>query len=268
MSRVTAATTQPSRTVSGQPRELWHVPHPSTRSLAAISRARRMAAWIKAGGRAGTAPTQHALFAAMHTCAHLTNAAARAGGKEHARRRWFERWRLIREHLVRQNVGLVYKTLAKFDLSRLDGDALLSDGMYALGRAVDRFDPWRDIRFSTYACNSIIRAMMRRKRRESRYREFYPFQFESDLERPVRSDESEKDLYVERLRLVLRDNAAHLTGLEWSILHRRFLYTQGRQLTFEAIGHDVGLSKERVRQIQNGALQKLRAALAEDPILQ
>ena len=58
------------------------------------------------------------------------------------------------------------------------------------------------------------------------------------------------DLHVEHLRLA-----------------QRFPEDPGSRLTFLEIGQMVGLSKERVRQIQNIALQKLRRVLGEDPVL-
>ena len=52
-----------------------------------------------------------------------------------------------------------------------------------------------------------------------------------------------------------------------SIIAKRFLRSAGESLTFQEIGNDVGLSKERVRQLQNIALGKLRATLEADPVL-
>jgi len=266
MSATTAALFQ-WKAASFEPRDIWYVQHPSIRSLSAASEARRIVRCIQLDTWPDAPASQQALFQAMHTCACRATEADRAGNKELMRRKWAARWRIVREFIVKQNIGLVYKTLAKFDTTRLDADSLLSDGMYALGRAVDRFDPWRGYHFSTYACNSIIRAMMRRKRRETRYREAYPIHYQPDLEQPERSHQVQNDLYLERLRLILRDNTAELTSIEWGVLHRRFLCDGGRQLTFEAIGDEIGLSKERVRQIQNTALRKLRASLADDPVL-
>ena len=263
----TTATASQWNAASFEPRDIWHVRHPEIRGLAAASQARSIAGCIRHDRWPDGPASQQMLFQAMHACAYRAVQADRAGNKELLRQRWAARWRTIREHIVKQNIGLVYKTLAKFDTTRLDADSLLSDGMYALGRAVDRFDPWRGYHFSTYACNSIIRAMMRSKRREARYREAYPIQYEPDFEQPERSHQVETDLYLERLQMILRDNSAELTPVEWGVLHRRFLRDGNRQPTFEAIGDEIGLCKERIRQIQNTALSKLRASLARDPVL-
>ena len=261
MSTVTATASQRNAGLV-EPRNIWLLHHGELLGVAAASQARSIVECIRRRRWPDGPASEQTLCRAMHTCAYRTMQADRAGNKKLVRRRWAARWRTIREHIVKQNIGLVYKTLAEFDATRLDADSLLSDGMYALGRAVDRFDPWRGYHFSTYACNSIIRAMMRCKRRETRYREAYPIHYEPDFEQPERSHQVETDLYLERLQLILRDNSAELTPVEWGVLHRRFLRDGNRQPTFEAIGDEIGLCKERIRQIQNKALAKLRAVAA------
>ena len=52
-----------------------------------------------------------------------------------------------------------------------------------------------------------------------------------------------------------------LSERELRILRARRLNED--QATLEALGHRLGISKERVRQIENRALEKLRRALAE-----
>lgn len=59
-----------------------------------------------------------------------------------------------------------------------------------------------------------------------------------------------------------------LTPVEASVLAERFPQHSERPLTFQEIGHALGLCKERIRQIQETALGKLRAALEADPVLQ
>jgi len=76
------------------------------------------------------------------------------------------RWQIIRDHIAAKNVGLAHMISRKFRLGAVDEDDLLSEGMCALGRAIDRFNPWRGFRFSTYACNVVRRALLRRSKGE------------------------------------------------------------------------------------------------------
>ncbi|MGF6173365.1 RNA polymerase factor sigma-32 [Ensifer sp. 4252] len=64
----------------------------------------------------------------------------------------------------------------------------------------------------------------------------------------------------ERARIWLHDAMGALTEREMRIIRARRLSEEGA--TLEELGLDLGISKERVRQIETRALEKLRAALA------
>jgi RNA polymerase primary sigma factor len=168
---------------------------------------------------------------------------------------------------VEKNVGLVHLTIRRFRFQAMDEDDLLSEAMYGLGRAIDRFNPWKGFRFSTYACNVISRALLRRGKGESRYRRLFPVQHDTTYEKPGEPSDVQTELCLERLRRVLDRNLGELTELETMVLAKRFPMDREPRRTFQEIGSMVGLSKERVRQIQNIALQKLRQVLIEDPVL-
>lgn len=80
--------------------------------------------------------------------------------------------------------------------------------------------------------------------------------------------DSQRDLYVERMQQALDDNLGELTAVESQILARQFPNAWSDHQTVKEIAQSVGLSKERVRQIQNIAPGKLRAVLAEDRALE
>lgn len=248
---------------------LWYVPDSRLRTKAAADAAVGLVEWIKGNRDGETGPQEQDLFAGLHTCAYRAVRQPRTERVCKAERQlWVQRWQTIREYIVEQNLGLVYSMLSRFGSRKVDEDDLLSDAMLGLTRAVDRFNPWKGYRFSTYACNVIARAMMRRGRRERHYRELFPVHFDASFERPEIAPEFDKELYVERLKRALDGNLGELSDLECRILARRFPAENSDRLTFQEIGEVVGLSKERVRQIQNIALRKLRSVLAEDPVLQ
>ena len=249
---------------------LWYVPDRRLRLKSFSNKALEIDELVSRGGTSrASGPAEEDLFVAMHTCAY------QAGRNPRSRRipmtdrlTWARRWQRIREHIVQGNLGLVYSMIGRFSGKRLDEDDVLSDAMLSLTRAVDRFNPWRGYRFSTYACNVIARAIMRRGRRESNYRRLFPVQNDAGLEQPTEPLDESAGLYLERLQRALESNLGELTELETEILSQRFLNGQERKLTFQEIGRTVGLSKERVRQIQNIALGKLRDVLTADAMLQ
>lgn len=250
------------------PQALWYAPDRRIRTKSAADHAVNVAKWVATRGGLSCGPDESALFTALHACAYQAARPSRGRRIKAAQRAaWARRWQAIRAHLVEKNLGLVYSMISRFNARKLDEDDMLSDGMYGLTRAVDRFNPWKGYRFSTYACNVIARALMRRGRRESRYRRLFPVQHDVSFERPGQLPDSGRELYVERLHRALDGNLGDLTDLESKILARRFPSGCRSRLTFQEIGDAVGLSKERVRQIQNIALGKLREVLDEDPVL-
>lgn len=245
---------------------LWCVVDRRITSAAAARDAIRVAEQIRSHEESGPTADETVLFSALHAAAHQTNRATKQRRFAEARR-WHRRWHRLREHLVNSNLGLVHLMIKRYRARELDEDDLLSDGLYGLGRAVEKFNPLKGYRFSTYACNVIARSLMRRVKLQASYRRRFPVHQEESYERPTRPADSDVELRVERLQRVLDCNLGELTDLESQILSRRFP-DDGPRLTYAEIGQVVGLSKERVRQIQNIALGKLKEVLLEDPILQ
>ncbi len=70
-------------------------------------------------------------------------------------------------------------------------------------------------------------------------------------------------MQLDRLQSILSDNRAGLSLMERFILERRMLHGPGVEPeSLESIGDLFNLSKERIRQLQMSALDKLRGALA------
>lgn len=213
------------------------------------------------------------LFEALSYCGYAANKAQAARGRN---RRSVAKWRRlherIRDRLVSANLGLVYDLVRRSRFNNVDTDELVSDGLLALLMAVDAFNPWKGYRFSTYACNAILRAFMRRSLTETKRRGRMPVSFDPELERSDYAGQMREEatgLYGERLRRAMNDTEPGLTESERYVLARRFPEDpDARRQTLEEIGRAIRVSKERVRQIQNAALAKLREALDSDPILQ
>lgn len=184
---------------------------------------------------------------------------------------WVNRYHSIRQRLIDANLGLVYDLIGRSRFNLLDRDEMGSEGMMALLRAVDTFDPWRGFRFSTYACNAILRAFSRAALRDSRRRSLLTVPFDPEFEKSTLADDrrvENRQLYVERLGDILRRNEAELTEVERQVLSKRFpADSEDDRMTLDRIGRQMRVSKERVRQIQLSALQKLRRAVEHDSVL-
>jgi RNA polymerase sigma factor (sigma-70 family) len=242
------------------------VPDRRSRSASAAAQALKITEWIRTGRGIDTDPDETVLFTSLQTCAYLaTRQPVRGPGPETQQSPWFSRWKLIRDFLVQRNCRLAYAMVGRFRAQYADKDELLSDALYTLMRAVERFDPWRGYRFSTYACNAIARELARRDSRENRFKGLFRVPYESLFEMPGQSQSIDSGLNAEELHQTIKRNLGDLSDLESRVLGWRFPLTDGPRLGLQAVGDLVGLSKERVRQIQNIALGKLREAMGQDP---
>jgi len=157
-------------------------------------------------------------------------------------------------------------------LAGVDFGELVSEGNMALLRSVEKFDCTRGFKFSTYACRAILKSFARVAIRTSRYRGRFPAEFDptlekSDLAERKRGD-AEQDC-VSELRDILENNTAQLSDVERTVIRERFALDAAPSdkpiapKTLEQVGALIGVTKERVRQIQNKALRKIRSALEE-----
>lgn len=185
---------------------------------------------------------------------------------------WAHRALMARSEIVQLNVPLVLAMAKRTRLNGVDFGELISEGNMALLRAVDKFDCARGFKFSTYACRAILKSFSRVAMRTSRYRGRFPTEFDPTLERGDLIEQKRDDQVAEcvsELRDILNRNLADLSDIEQTVIRERFALDQASSpdpvspKTLEQVGALIGVTKERVRQIQNKALQKIRAALEQ-----
>ena len=222
-----------------------------------------------------TPPEEAILFLRYNYARYRLSLLADAQGRQYGDRRaremvgWFRRIQDARADLVQANLGLVLAMAKRSPRAGVEFGELISEGNLALLRSVEKFDVSRGYRFSTYACRAILKSFGRLACKRARYRQRFPTEFDPRLERSdydARRHEIQARDSIEALRDVLARNRARLTDIEQTIVWERFAFAEGgKKRTLAEVGRVVGLSNERVRQIQSLALQKIRAAMEEDP---
>jgi RNA polymerase primary sigma factor len=183
---------------------------------------------------------------------------------------WHERAEAYRAQIADTNLALVLAMAKRSRLHESDFADLVSEGNMALLRAVDKFDVTRGFKFSTYACRAILKAFSRNGIKMTKYRQMFPAEFDPALEKSnypeIRRQQDEEES-VEQVRDIFQDNLADLSDIEAQVIEHRFainkLGQDARQMTLEEVGQLIGVTKERVRQIQNKALKKMRGVLEE-----
>ena len=224
-----------------------------------------------------------------------------------------------REQMIKANLRLVVKIARDYEGIGLPLLDLISEGNIGLMKAVERFDPKKGGKLSTYGSwwikQSIKRALanqsktirlpvhlvdkiskMRRiamrlqeelgreptdeeladeldvtaaRVRQMRLAAIRP----ASLDAPIGDDDSNnfsevvedenaatpyEDLEDKTVTGMLQDMVKHLDAREATILRYRFGLDGGTEKTLEEVGEKFGVTRERVRQIQNLALRKLR----------
>jgi RNA polymerase sigma factor (sigma-70 family) len=167
----------------------------------------------------------------------------------------------IRNRIVRGNMRLVLSLARRHVDRRLSFDDLLGEAHASLIHAVDKFDVSRGNKFSTYAVRSAannLNHFANRYRRQNKY--FAGGESETLASTPdSRSagdvDERRRLDCIEKVREMLR----RLDDEKRCVLMARFgLVDENLSNSLKNLGRRMGLSRDRVRRLQAGALNALR----------
>lgn len=177
---------------------------------------------------------------------------------------WQTKQKPVRDRIISANMGLV-SSMAKKTWNRTsDFDTLLSEGLLVLTRCCDKFDLNKGFRFSTYVCRALLNAYSRLGVTDARRMRMLG----GDMEHGERVTESYEDVLdpsLLDLRRALDKNLAALSPCETTVIRRRFGLT-GEPVTLHELGLEIGYTKERIRQIQNEAMDKLREVMGAGQI--
>ena len=175
----------------------------------------------------------------------------------------------IKDQLISCNMRLVVPVAKKHSAQADNFFELLSDGNMSLIRAVEKFDFSRGNKFSTYATWAIMKNFARSIPEENKRRERYVTGKEEmfDFAQDNRTDEHEIVSDVEQSKHRVNRLLEYLDPRERQIIQMRAgLETYSEGMTLEEIGQQLGITKERVRQLNVRIMNKLKNLAREQKL--
>ncbi len=174
-----------------------------------------------------------------------------------------------KNQIIRANLRLVVSIAKRHVGATGDFFELVSDGNMSLMRAVEKFDYTRGNKFSTYATWAIMKNYARtipdEHRQRDRFRTSHDEMFTATQD--VRTDQIELETAQTQREAQVGRILGVLDEREQKIIISRFGLEQGHEpLTLKEVGVEMGVTKERIRQIEARALSKLRKAAEEEKI--
>ena len=176
---------------------------------------------------------------------------------------------VTKNQIIRANLRLVVSIAKRHVAPAENFFELVSDGNMSLIRAVEKFDYSRGNKFSTYASWAIMKNFARTIPDENRHRDRFRT---SHGEMFSATEDARSDQYEQESAQSQRENQVtrilhRLDEREQQIIISRFGLNRGHEpLTLKQVGAEMGVTKERIRQIEARALSKLRRAAEEDRI--
>ena len=173
----------------------------------------------------------------------------------------------IQRRIIEANQPLVVNVARKHTSAGTSLQDLISEGNISLMRAVEKFDYSRGFRFATFASWAIAKDYARKMPAQAARLDKDQAASLASFHRGLRTKEEADFAAIERahksLTRVIKDN---LTEREQYVILNRYGLIgsplKKKTKTLMQIGEELGLSKERIRQIELTALQKLRQSLS------
>jgi RNA polymerase primary sigma factor/RNA polymerase sigma factor len=175
----------------------------------------------------------------------------------------------VKNQIVQSNLRLVVSIAKRHVNGNEDFFGLISDGNVSLIRAAEKFDYSRGNKFSTYATWAIMKNFARTIPDEFRHRDRFRTSGEEAFvsHEDNRADNFAMEIAQQNRQVQINRILHKLDQREQEIIIRRFGLGESLEpSTLKEVGEAMGVTKERIRQIEARALDKLRVAAKEEHI--
>lgn len=175
----------------------------------------------------------------------------------------------VRAILIERNLRLVVYIARKFENTGINIDDLISIGTIGLIKAVNTFDPHKNIKLATYASKCIENEILMFMRRNNKVRAEIsfdePLNVDWDGNELLLSDVlgTDSDLVLKNIeqevdRSLLNLAMGRLAFRERRIMELRFGLTNGEELTQKEVAELLGISQSYISRLEKRIIKRLK----------
>lgn len=179
--------------------------------------------------------------------------------------KWYSRFIDYQQIIAQHNMPAIihqaqrYVNLARSVSRDLLYDELVSHGHHTMCRCIARFDVGKGNKFSTLMFGSMGRTMWREMiKSDQRAWKYLEFDMQESFRHPTKPSEVGLIDIKTDISHLMTSVEVGLDDRERIVLTKRFGLGDIARETLEEVGKGLGLTKERIRQIQENGLRKLR----------
>jgi RNA polymerase sigma factor (sigma-70 family) len=178
-----------------------------------------------------------------------------------------ERASEVKNFLIRSNLRLVVSIAKRHLKPTSNFFEMVSDGNMSLIRAIEKFDYTKGNKFSTYASWAIMKNYARSIPAEHRILDRFRtgndevFRFSEDDRGSQFAEEAANTRQHQMIMSILENLDERERAI---IMHRYGLERGSEPETLEQVGSRFNVTKERIRQIESRAMQKIRKIASEE----
>lgn len=180
----------------------------------------------------------------------------------------------VRAILIERNLRLVVYIARKFENTRISIEDLISIGTIGLIKAVNTFDPDKNIKLATYASkcieNEILMYLRRTSKMKSEISFDEPLNIDWDGNELLLSDilgtDGDiifKDIESEVDKSLLKQAIDKLSGREKTIIELRFGLQNGKEKTQKEVADLLGISQSYISRLEKRIIRRLKKEMVK-----
>ena len=176
--------------------------------------------------------------------------------------------------LIQHNLRLVVYIARKFDNTGVDADDLISIGTIGLIKAINSFNPEKNIKLATYASRCIENEILMYLRRTARLKS------EVSFDEPLNTDFEGNELLLSDIlgtsaesvygeieltaeKEILKKAMEKLTERERKIMSLRFGLSGGEELTQKEVADMLGISQSYISRLEKKIIERLKKEISK-----